>query len=285
MTGVDLGGSLVKIVSLSPSDPDSIRCELFRSDSASISRYFENSFPADSARWSIVGAGSLKYAKLFDSLEKKPERGNEMESNSRGVAYLLSHSKVHTFGGTGTIGDRYIIASMGSGVSFTINGPEIFGRHVGGSAVGGGTLMALARLILGVTDYAQLYALAESGNSGNVDLLIKDIVGEDYGETLKADVVASSMAKAAWGERPSNADIAASLFATVSFSIGAHLATLCSAHKIDTVVFVGGFLDIGGLVSKHLQKSVNLWHPEITLVVPDYHHHVGAIGAALSVAD
>jgi type II pantothenate kinase len=289
MIGVDLGGSLVKIAYISPSSPHDIVCRLFRSDEASIQSYFTNDFPAELAKigpnaaWSIVGAGSLKHAKFFASLPRQPTHGEEMAANARGAAYLLERGKVHTFGGTGKISDRYIIASLGSGVSFTLNAPGIIGRHIGGVAVGGGTLMGLARLILNITDYDELSALARSGNSANLDLLIADIVGADYGATLRADVVASSMAKAAWGDRPADEDIAASLTATVGFAIGSHLAAVCTAEHVDTIVLIGGFLDIGGPVSKLLIKAVNLWHPEITVVVPDHHHHVGAIGAAVSL--
>jgi type II pantothenate kinase len=288
MIGVDLGASLVKIVFFPANPEEPLRFHHFRSIPTDITAYFNGPFAteiANGTKWAIGGAGSYKYSQFFGSLSFPPSRANEMESNARGVSWLLKHSKVHTFGGTGTISDRYIIASMGSGVSFTLNTPDVSGRHIGGSAVGGGTLMALAKLILGITDYGELLALAASGNQAKVDLMISDIVGEDYGDTLKAGIVASSLAKAAWEERPEDKDLAAALVATVTLSIGTHLAALCTAERVDTVVFVGGLLDVGGIVPDFLQKSVGMWHPEVTVVVPEHHMHAGAIGAALSLKE
>jgi type II pantothenate kinase len=207
-----------------------------------------------------------------------------MIANSLGVKYLLKKpDHISVFGGTGAIGKRYIIASMGSGVAFTVNTEDSEPRHVGGSAFGGGTLMALSWLLLGIKDFRELCILAETGNSANLDLLISDMFGEDYGTTLTADVVGSSMAKALWmQERPPDRDIAASLLATVAFAIGAHVAAICTAEKADTIVFVGGFLDIDGTICKSLVKAVNLFHPEVTVVVPRHHHFIGALGAALT---
>jgi type II pantothenate kinase len=206
-----------------------------------------------------------------------------MIANAMAVKYLLKRPDQNTvFGGTGKIGDKFIIASMGTGVSFTANSEGEATRHVGGSALGGGTLMALSRLMLGIKDFGELCALAATGDSRNLDLLICDMFGEDYGTTLTSDVVGSSMAKALWmEERPEDKQIAASLLATVSFAIGAHVAAICSAEKADTIVFVGGFLDIDGIICRGLVKAVNLFHPEVTIVVPKNHHFIGALGAAL----
>jgi activator of 2-hydroxyglutaryl-CoA dehydratase len=63
------------------------------------------------------------------------------------------------------------------------------------------------------------------------------------------------------------------------------MAALCTAENVDTVVFVGGFLDSGGILSSNLRRAINMWHPEITVVVPDFYHYAGAIGAALSLAE
>jgi type II pantothenate kinase len=289
MFGVDLGGSLTKIVYLG--ENGNIKADLIPSQFEKVEEYFRKEsgaglralVPDPIQKWTIVGAGSYKYARFFEGLDPKPSRGDEMIANCLAVKYLLKRpDQISIFGGTGTIGKKYIIASMGTGVSFTVNSDDAPTRHVGGSALGGGTLMALSRLLLGITDFQELCSLAETGNSANLDLLICDMFGEDYGTTLTADVVGSSMAKAVWmEERPPDKHIAASLLATVSFAIGAHVAAICGAEKADSIVFVGGFLDIDGTVCKSLVKAVNLFHPEVTVVVPKNHHFIGALGAAL----
>jgi type II pantothenate kinase len=292
MLGVDLGSSLVKVLFLG--DDETIKVDLFAAREELIRSYFTNTsvrcvskFIGSSKlmKWAIVGVGSIKYAQFFDGLRFRPGRGHEMTSNSIAVSYLLKRaSHVHVFGGSGRISERYIIASMGTGIAFTLNEPGVDGKHVGGTGLGGGTLMALSKLILGISDFRQLCELARTGSAAKVDLLISDIVGADYGATLRADVVASSLAKVAlFDERPADNDLAAALVATVTNAIGAHAAAICKAEKADTIVLAGGFLDVGGIVTDFLVKSINLFQQEVTIVVPDFHHHLGALGAALAL--
>jgi type II pantothenate kinase len=292
MLGVDLGSSLVKVLFLG--DDNSIKVDLFSAREDLIRSYFTNTSvqcvanfisPSELTKWVIIGVGSLKYAQFFDALPVPPGRGHEMTSNSIAMSHLLTRtSQVHVFGGRGRIGERYIIASMGTGIAFTLNEPGVDAKHVGGTGLGGGTLMALSKLILGISDFRQLCELAKTGSAENVDLLISDIVGADYGPTLTADVVASSLAKVAlFQQRPADNDLAAALVATVTHAIGAHASAICKAEKVETVVFVGGFLDIGGIITNYLVKSINLFNKEITIVVPNFHHHLGALGAALTL--
>lgn len=291
MIGVDLGGTFTKIVHLK--EDGEIRCDIFRTKEELVKEYFSGTGEKTLAafvgepikKWAIAGAGSLKFGKFLDSLTPAPIRVNEMKSNGIGTVYQLDHPELYKIlGGPGEVTRPYVIASMGTGVSFNVADGEGNVKHVGGTAVGGGTLMALSRLIFGITDFSELIKLAAKGKAANVDLLIRDIVGEDdYGATLKMDCVASSMAKAAWtDERPPDCDIAAGLVQAISFSIGAHLGAVCGAHGARTAVFVGGFLD--EIVCNNLQKCVNVWHPEVTLVFPKFHHHCGALGAAITVS-
>ena len=292
MLGVDLGSSLTKLA-LIESD-GTMKFEHFRTKFDLIEPYFTNKgdhslkdfAPNGVKRIGAVGAGSCKFSDFLRTLPVPPENGDEMKSNAFAVKQMLKDpSKLRVFGGTGKVEDRFVIASMGTGVSFTVVAPDEPMRHVNGSAVGGGTLLALSKLILNINDFDQLCKLAAEGDSNKLDLLISDVFGSDYGTTLKADVIASSMAKAAWmDERPADKDIAASILATISFSIGQHVSAICGAHNIKTCVFVGGFLDMDGIIAKNLQRSVNLFHPEITLVIPQHYHYIGALGAALRVS-
>ena len=233
-----------------------------------------------------IGAGGCKFSSFLKTIPCIDANGDEMASNAYAIEYLLKEpSKIRVFGGNGIIDKAYIIASMGTGTAFTIARPGQPLRHVGGSGLGGGTLLGLANLTIGVNDFDQLCKLAKEGDSNKLDLLISDIAGSDYGSTLKADVIASSLAKAAYmEERPADKDIAAGILASISFGLGAHIASVCESEKVSTVVFVGGFLDIDGIISNNLMRSINLFHPEITLVIPQNFHYIGALGAALEIS-
>lgn len=69
----------------------------------------------------------------------------------------------------------FILVNIGSGVSILqVIGPSKYQR-VAGTMIGGGTLLGLARLLIGVSDFDSIVQLSQKGSIGNVDLLIKDI--------------------------------------------------------------------------------------------------------------
>ena len=70
--------------------------------------------------------------------------------------------------------DQLIVVSMGTGTSFVrISGEKI--EHIGGMAIGGGTLQGLSRLLLKTHDFRQIAAIAEKGDVTRVNLQIGDI--------------------------------------------------------------------------------------------------------------
>lgn len=288
MIGIDFGSSFVKVVVLKPDGE--ILCEKFPSNDISrVKDYFVNNKSAiincDFSSWCFVGAGSMRNRDFYETLSPKPFFEGEMNANSMGIQYILKDPrKIHIHGGTGKISDRYLIVSMGTGISLCLyDGNET--KHIGGAVIGGGTLMALSKLILGITDFDQLKELAKSGNPQNLDLMIEDLYGEDYiseSNKLTKGIVASSLAKAGRDSGSfSEADIAASIIATVSYAIGTHVSIICNSLNVETCVFISGFLDTDGIIADNLKRSVNLFSPNVTLVIPDHHHYAGAIGAAL----
>ena len=71
-------------------------------------------------------------------------------------------------------------------------------ERVGGTMIGGGTLLGLANLMTGIKDFDQVVSLAQSGNNANVDMLVSDIYGPNSPfKELASDLLASSFAKVA----------------------------------------------------------------------------------------
>lgn len=291
MIGIDCGSSFIKVVVLKP-DGEILCDKIPSNDFKRIEEYFvsdkKNIIQCDFKSWCIVGAGSMLHKDFYESLTPKPFFEQEMNANLMGIKYLLKDSsKIHIHGGTGKISDKYLVVSMGTGISLCLyDGNEM--KHIGGSVFGGGTLMALSKLILNITDFEELKKLAENGNPQNLDLMIEDLYGDEYvNENRNSNLfgkgtVASSLAKAGLSDDVySKEDIAASLLATVSYAIGTHVSIICNSQNVETCVFVSGFLDTDGIIADNLKRSVNLFSPKVTLVIPDYYHYAGAIGAAL----
>ena len=76
-------------------------------------------------------------------------------------------------------GFPYLVVNIGSGVSILkVSSPSQFER-VSGSSVGGGTFWGLCRLLTKCTSFDEALTLAEKGDAGTVDMLVRDIYGGD----------------------------------------------------------------------------------------------------------
>ena len=113
----------------------------------------------------------------------------------------------------------YLLVSLGTGISILLieNGAP---RRIGGSALGGGSLLGLGRLLLGVERFDQITALAARGDRRRVDLLVGDIYPDASELPLPADLNAASFGKL--GSREP-ADVAHALVGM----LGENTALLC----------------------------------------------------------
>lgn len=76
-----------------------------------------------------------------------------------------------------------------------VSGPRTFSR-IGGTSLGGGTLWGLLSLLTGARTFDEMLAMAEKGDNTEVDMLVGDIYGTDYGKIgLKSSTIASSFGK------------------------------------------------------------------------------------------
>jgi pantothenate kinase len=126
------------------------------------------------------------------------------------------------------------LVSIGSGVSIIkVNSFNTFER-VAGTMIGGGTLIGLANLLTGINDFDTILDLSAKGNNNNVDMLVRDVYGDNSPfKDLKGDILASSFAKVAFdndfdgklkfgdvSSKYKKEDILNSLVFMISFNIG-----------------------------------------------------------------
>ena len=123
-------------------------------------------------------------------------------------------------------------------------------ERIGGTMIGGGTLLGLSNLLTGIKDFDTIIRKAQTGNNGNVDMLVRDIYGDNSPfKELQGDLLASSFAKMANDTKPgslkerySEDDILNSLVTMISFNIGQLAYYSASLHNIKTIYFVGGYV-------------------------------------------
>jgi len=186
----------------------------------------------------------------------------------------------------------FLLASVGSGVSFLkVTGTTQFQR-VSGSSLGGGTFWGLCRLLTNEKSYDEVKELSMKGHSENVDLLVGDIYGDNF-EAYKAlglspDVIASSFGKVATAEdKPEptsykSADIIRSLMFMLANNISQIGYLNAKLHECKNVIFVGGFIEENPFVWSRFSYAINFWSEgKMKALFVRHDGYLGALGAML----
>ena len=176
--------------------------------------------------------------------------------------------------------DEALVVSIGTGtamVSVRDGGRRV--KHVGGTGVGGGTLMGIGRCTLGKYRLETLERLALMGDVRRVNLTIQDITGKGVG-ILPPDATASNFGKFGDDTRPE--DTAIGIFTLVGEVIGtvAYFAARSEGLE-DRIVIVGG-LSKSKVLAPIVVSTIELFSGKA--IVPEDSEYCAAIGAAVRIA-
>ena len=193
----------------------------------------------------LTGCGALG---TEPTLGRPAARVLEFTAWGRGSTLLLESE--------GLFADRepYVLVSVGTGTSaLRVEAGQV--ERLGGSALGGGTILGLGTALTGCESFAELAELANRGSRGGVDLLIGDLYQE--GEiAIPAQATAASFGKLArWlapqgsPHRPEDSHettnrsyLAAAVMGLVGENVALIASGLASAAGIEAVVFGGSTL-------------------------------------------
>lgn len=189
---------------------------------------------------------------------------NEFIANGKGGLYLSDI-------------DEAIIVSMGTGTSYVYSN-RITGEHsyLGGTGVGGGTLVGLSDRLLGMRSVQNIANLALEGDLKNIDLRISDITESDIIPTLSSNATAANFGKIS--DLASREDIALGLINMVYETI-AMLAIFSARMKgIKNIVLVGNLsiLPQAKTIFDELRKMFGM-----NIIIPENSAYGTVIGAAL----
>ena len=174
--------------------------------------------------------------------------------------------------------DEALVVSMGTGTPFvSVKDSEI--THVGGTGVGGGCLVGLAKHILNINTLKTLETLAEKGNLKTVDLSVGDITGGPVG-SIPADATAANFGKVSADS--SDADKALAVINLIAETL--MVMSVFAARSCDqkTIVLTGKLVKVKKLVDIMKDRGKMF---EMKVLVPKYAEYATAIGAAVSVRD
>ena len=129
-------------------------------------------------------------------------------------------------------------------------------ERVSGTMIGGGTLLGLANLLTGINDFDTILEMSKRGDNNNVDMLVKDIYGDNSPfKDLRGDLLASSFAKVAFDNefdgklrfddisgKYKKEDVLNSLVFMISFNIGQLAYMAGQVHNVDQIYFIGNYV-------------------------------------------
>lgn len=167
-----------------------------------------------------------------------------------------------------------LVVSMGTGTAY-VRATKDHVTHIGGSGVGGGTLIGLSEQLFQISDIAAIELLAHSGNLANVDLSIQDI-SKNIITSLPPDTTASNLGRIK--HTATNADLALGLINMVFQTLGMLAVFACKNDTIKDVVFTGA-LTVLPQAEQILFGMKEMY--DINLIIPPNAVFATAIGATI----
>lgn len=187
--GIDIGGSTTKLAALRDGRLLTLQVP-FSCDTASAAEAAMTEFASANGltagfadRIVVTGVGASLITSPMCGV--RCEKAAEFDCIGRGGLYLSGLSDA-------------IVVSIGTGtavVHATKNGNDVKSVYLGGTGVGGGTLIGLSKIMTGVTDIKTIEAMANGGDLGHVDLRICDMADRPAAVDLPGDMTAANFGK------------------------------------------------------------------------------------------
>ncbi len=268
IVGIDVGGSTTKIVGF---DGEKLLCpELVKANDPIASVYGgfgkltnnNNISLQNIEKIMVTGVGS---SFLGENIYGIPTfHVNEFLANGRGGLYLSGI-------------DEAIVVSMGTGTAYVYSNAKTKEYlHLGGTGVGGGTLVGLAGKLIGIHSVQNVANLALDGDLSKIDLRISDITENDISPTLSNNATASNFGKVS--DLASREDIALGLLNMVFETIAMMAIFTARTKGIKDIVLIGNLaiLPQAKEIFDKLQKMF-----DVNIIIPENAAYGTVIGAAL----
>jgi type II pantothenate kinase len=212
-----------------------------------------------------TGGGAIALGAAIDGVPL--EHAGEFEAWWHGAPVVAADEGI-------ALPNRYLLVSLGTGTSvLAIDGSQV--TRVGGTALGGGTVLGLGRLLLGVGTFAELVTLATTGDRRRVDLLVGDVY-RGTAPAIAADLTASSFAKLASTRAE---DVAHALMGLIGENVALICGGLARGVDVDGVVYCGSTLAGNPPLRAILEEiTVRFGHRPLFLARGAY---CGAVGAMM----
>jgi len=272
VAGLDIGASVTKGVLINENKVWALS-EVQASDSVAsavgcLGRLLSNSKIKIKDLSQVALTGSISKDLKLDMIELSYKIVDEINAIGIGGLYLSGKKEA-------------IVASIGTGTAIVhakLEGKKYYVEHLGGTGIGGGTMVGLGKLLLNKDKATTILKRARSGDVSRVNLLVQDIVGGPIGR-IPANATASNFGKVGDDTRPQ--DVALGLVIMIS-EIIVTLTYFAAKQKSleNDIVFVGR-LPSQELFSDRLSQTLETLGGRC--VIPLNALYATAIGAAKAI--
>ncbi|MBQ5602730.1 MAG: type II pantothenate kinase [Clostridia bacterium] len=174
--------------------------------------------------------------------------------------------------------DEAIVVSMGTGTAVVHADKNGNFEYLGGTGVGGGTLLGLSKKMLGTSNVDNIVELASTGDISKVDLRVSDISRKDIHPDLAPNLTASNFGKLSDLATPN--DIALGLFNMIFESVAMIAAFAARRYGIKDIVLTGNMTTFPQ--AKQVFGNMNNLF-DVNYIIPENSRFGTVIGAALSL--
>ncbi len=234
--GVDVGATLSKIAHR-PRPEDTPHFEFL--PSANLELVADHVAAHRPARVGLTGGGATR---LSPMLQCESQRVSEFDAWGNGATSFLAQMTE-----TERREPSFLLVSLGTGTSVLLVSGGTATR-IGGTGLGGGTVLGLGAALTGGSTFEELCSLAVEGSAARVDLRVSDIYAPDE-IPLAGDLTASnfgmlardaiSTPEGAVLESSSRSDLAAGVMRLVGESVALICAGLAAATTQGRIVYGG----------------------------------------------
>ena len=269
--GIDTGGTLTKLAYLNKQQE--LTLTVFPSNEMHLVKQWLEEHP----QVEEIGLTGGRTEQLRDVLKtmKSIEYIVEFEATLKGVRFLLEKE--------GHAINQSIITNIGTGTSIHYMDGDIH-KRVGGTGVGGGTLIGLSTIMTGISDFDEIKDNASLGDREGIDLLVKDIY-QGMDTPIDGNLTASNFGKVGITDQRKfeQNDVLATTQGLIGEVISTLSIQLAVQYHTENIVYIGSTLIKNEQLIKVIEHyTVLKKHKPIFLKDCGFS---GAIGALLNIRE
>ncbi len=272
--GIDVGGSTTKIVGF---------CRDEQGENKLISPFLVRATDPLTSIYGAFGKFTAENGLALSDIERIMVTGVGATYMQQPI-YALNCQTVPEFTAAGLGGlylsglDEAIIVSMGTGTAL-IHAKTVMGQtkidYLGGTGVGGGTLLGLTKKMTGIDTIEHIEKICEEGDLSHIDLRVGDISKNAKFTGVNENLTASNFGKLS--DMAGNGDIALGVANMVAETIAMMAVFTARGHGIKNVVLIGNLTNIKPV--RDVFRGLDSFG--INFIIPENASFGTVVGAAL----